>query len=103
MHLLFTFVLLFGVCGTALAFLLLTTRIELEELPSLRRRLRVAFGISAAIPVLLVALLAFAQGAVCDVLGGDWVLSEQSCRNEWGGNGSNDPSNWAWEVPDPVE
>ena len=39
------------------------------------------------------ALLRFAEPTVCVQLGGDYVRngSDLVCRNEWGGNGNNDP------------
>jgi hypothetical protein len=38
-------------------------------------------------------LVANAQRPLCDALGGRWIEESEACRNEWGGNGNNDPSN----------
>jgi hypothetical protein len=43
----------------------------------------------AAIAIVLIGSLAFAQRQVCTTLGGQWVSENQACRNEWGGNESN--------------
>ncbi len=32
-----------------------------------------------------------AATALCDVLGGQWYIDTEACRDEFGGNGSNDP------------
>ena len=41
----------------------------------------------------MLLLLAYAQRPLCDALGGRWIDESDACRHEWGGNGSNDPSN----------
>jgi len=43
----------------------------------------------AAIAVVFICSLAFAQKQVCTTLGGRWVSDHQACRNEWGGNEDN--------------
>jgi hypothetical protein len=58
--------------------------------PSGRRR-RIVRSVGAAAFVLacvLVVTLVFFRGPACRALGGDW---DGHCRNEWGGNGNNDP------------
>jgi hypothetical protein len=41
----------------------------------------------------MLLLLMVAQRPVCDALGGRWIESFDACRDEFGGNGNNDPSN----------
>jgi hypothetical protein len=43
----------------------------------------------AAIAVVLIGSLAFAQERVCTSLGGRWISENRACRNEWGGNENN--------------
>jgi hypothetical protein len=57
-----------------------------------RRRLLGTSGKSMLLAIVILGSLVVAQRPVCHVLGGDWVGERQACRNEWGGNGSNDSS-----------
>ena len=43
--------------------------------------------------VSLVAGLLHAQRPICTTLGGEWIAEEHACRDEFGGNGNNDPDN----------
>ncbi len=45
--------------------------------------------LAVAIFVMLVA----AECPLCQALGGSWKPEPQTCIDEWGGNGNNDPSN----------
>jgi hypothetical protein len=58
-----------------------------------RVALRVLGVGSLFLTVSIWALLVLAEPAVCEALGGETVgtASERACRNEWGGNGNNDP------------
>ena len=38
----------------------------------------------------MLLLLVYAQGPVCDALGGQWTERSDSCSNEWGGNENSD-------------
>lgn len=67
-----------------------------------RRMLGAGFLVCAVLPIVVIGLLWFAQREVCSALGGGWIPSEASCKNEWGGNGNNDPSNTKYPLPDPV-
>lgn len=68
-----------------------------------KRAIRGAFVASVVLPVAIVTLLWTAQREVCLALGGSWNESYEGCRNEWGGNGNNDPSDPGWvPIPDPV-
>jgi hypothetical protein len=58
-------------------------------------RWMVAAG-AAVLSLSIAASLFLSQRAVCDALGGRWIDSEDACRDEFGGNGNNDPGNsWA--------
>jgi hypothetical protein len=67
-----------------------------ESGPS-RRGWRVVTGVLGAsfliATVSIWASLVFAEPQVCELLGGESVVNgpDRACRNEWGGNGSNDP------------
>ena len=50
---------------------------------------RIATAI-ALVALVLLGSLAFAQRQVCTTLGGNWASDQQTCRNEWGGNGNGD-------------
>jgi hypothetical protein len=51
---------------------------------------------AAVLSLSIAASLFLSQRAVCDALGGRWIASEGACRDEFGGNGNNDPGNsWA--------
>ncbi len=55
----------------------------------------VAVG-AAVLSLSIAASLFLSQRAVCDSLGGHWIASKDACRDEFGGNGNNDPGNsWA--------
>ena len=50
-------------------------------------------GAALALTFSIWGLLRFAEPKVCVTLGGDYVRNgpDLVCRNEWGGNGNNDP------------
>ena len=60
-------------------------------------RHRAAWRVLAAgsflVSISLCLLVNAAQRATCDVLGGRWIAETEACRDEWGGNGNNDPGN----------
>ena len=64
-------------------------------------------GLGALAGSFIIALgLAYAQSEVCSVLGGSWRDKDEGCAHEFGGNGSNDPSNnrgdmWPWTLGAP--
>jgi heme/copper-type cytochrome/quinol oxidase subunit 2 len=102
MHVLFLIAILVAMAAVVLGVFQVGARTELRQRPTTRRRLRLAFSVCVAVPIIVVAVLALAQQQVCEALGGSWRADSESCSDELGGNGNNDPSRWAWEVPDPV-
>lgn len=60
-------------------------------------RSRKGWYAAAAICVLatttIVVGLARAQRPICTTLGGQWIAETHACRDEFGGNGNNDPGN----------
>jgi len=58
-----------------------------------RKRWLVAALTCLVTTVTLVAGLLHAQRPICTTLGGQWIADEHACRDEFGGNGNNDPDN----------
>ena len=54
---------------------------------------RVLAAGSLIVSISMWLLITYAQRPACDVLGGRWIAETEACRNEWGGNGNNDPNN----------
>jgi hypothetical protein len=50
-----------------------------------------ALGFAAAVAI--VAGLTYTPRPVCTALAGQWIAEEDACRDEFGGNGNNDPDN----------
>jgi hypothetical protein len=48
-------------------------------------------------------MVSYAQRPTCVALGGRWIDESEACRNEWGGNGDNDPSNPTFVIVAEVE
>ena len=61
------------------------------------RKTRLAAGVACLVAtvatVTLVVGLLHAQRPICTTLGGQWIAEEESCRDEFCGNGNNDPKN----------
>jgi hypothetical protein len=80
--------IVFGLAFLAFTFLLASRIVEDGW-----RRIWVAMACVVVVAALAIGGgLVFAQRPVCIALGGSWVPDEDACRNEWGGNGSNDSS-----------
>jgi hypothetical protein len=58
-----------------------------------RGRWRVLAAGSLIVGISMWLLVANAQRPLCDALGGRWIHENEACRNEFGGNGNNDPGN----------
>ena len=62
-----------------------------------RRRVRITAGVLGVVFLLSTASiwvsLKYAEPTVCEALGGESLVNgpDRVCRNEWGGNGNNDP------------
>jgi hypothetical protein len=91
MHLLALIAVVLAIVGIALVLLAFALSGPRE------RRRRVALGLLGVGSLLMTgtiwAVLKFAEPEVCEALGGESVVNadERVCRNEWGGNGNNDP------------
>jgi hypothetical protein len=87
MHLLKYLAPLFGV----LSFVMLATGSVNDG------RVRRLWHAGAAVSLIATIVISFglinAQRQICSTLGGQWIAEGQACRNEWGGNGNNDPGN----------
>lgn len=97
MHVLLAIALVLVAIGVVLLVIALVRRIA-----SGRAGLSLRIGFGALAGSVIIALsLAYAQPEVCALLGGSWHADDEGCAHEFGGNGSNDPSNnrddaWPW-------
>jgi hypothetical protein len=92
-------VLLIGTILAVVAILFVVLAVWSDGLRERRRRVAMyALGSGAMLGVVAILIaLRFAQPSVCRALGGDWYPDRGDvCRDEWGGNGSNDPSYRTW-------